>query len=132
MNFICTLADQFSVKLYGEVCLQVYACQQQHPSNIILSNTWGISHLSWRALLSRQNVNLTYNPGINVYHLCFQNVTESFLFLEYCEVSRVQPCDSSSTFCCNSWVEFMARTYVNVNAARGKSYCLLINFQLLM
>ena len=70
-------------------------------------------------------MNLTYNHSINAYNFCFRNVTESFLFLEYCEVSRVQPCDSSSTFCCNSWVEFVARTCVNVNAARGKSYWLV-------
>ena len=49
-------------------------------------------------------------------------MTESFLFLEYCDVNRVQPCESSSTFCCNNWIEFVARTRVNVAGGQGELY----------
>ena len=108
--------------LHGEVCIPVSACQQLHPSNVILNSAHELSYLNWRALLSRQNVNISYNHSFNTYHICFRNVTESFLFLEYCDVHRVQPCESGSTFCCNSWVEFVSRTCVNVIGGGGKSY----------
>ena len=121
--YICTLTDQlFNVRMHGDVCLLLSPCQQLTPSRIILSTTREQLHLSWRLLLTKHNVNLTYNNSLDVYHFCFHNVTESFLFLEYCDVNRVQPCEGSSTFCCNNWVEFVARTCVNVVGGRGKLY----------
>ena len=110
--------------LHGDVCIPVSACQQLHPSSIIFSNTQEQLHLTWSKLLDTHNVNLTYNPENGGYHMCFQNVTENFLFLEYCDMNRVQSCESDSTLCCTSWIEFVSRTCVNVIGGRGKPYSL--------
>ena len=67
----------------------------------------------------RHNVNRTYNRSTDLFHFCFHNVAESFLFLEYCDINGV-PCLSGSTFCCNSWAEFVSRTCVSIAGDRGK------------
>ena len=72
----------------------------------------------------RHNVNLTYNSTTNTLHFCFYDVTESFVFLEYCEVGGNLTCTSDSTFCCNIWDEFVSRTHVKVT---GGSSELLMN-----
>ena len=113
------LAEMLSVMLHGDVCIPVSACQQLYPSSIIFSNTQEQLHLTWNQLLARHNVNLTYN---GTYHMCFQNVTESFLFLEYCDMNSGQTSEIDSAFCCNSWVEFVSRTCVNVDGGRGEQY----------
>ena len=115
------LADQiFNVTIHGELCIPVNLCQQHHTSRIILGNAQERNHLIWRDLEMRQNVNLTYNNRTDTFHFCFNNVTKSFLFLEYCDVSRVQPCESGSTFCCSNWATFVSKTRVNVAGDRCK------------
>ena len=69
----------------------------------------------------RHNVNRTYDSGTDTFYFCLYNVTESFLFLEYCDINGV-PCRSGSTFCCHNWAEFVSRTCVNVAGGRGKSH----------
>ena len=115
------LADQvLNVTMYGELCIPVRLCQQNQASKIILSNTREHFHLTWRELGSRHNVNRTYDGSTGTFSFCFNNVTKTFLFLEYCDVTRAQPCESDSTFCCSIWVEFVSRTHVNVAGSRGK------------
>ena len=115
------LADQiFNVTIHGELCIAVNLCQQHHTSRIILCNAWECNHQIWHDLEMRHNVNRTYNNRTDTFHFCFNNVTESFLFLEYCDVSRVQPCESGSTFCCSNWATFVSKTRVNVAGDRCK------------
>ena len=63
-------------------------------------------------------MNLTYSSSANTIYFCFANVNESFVIVEYCDVIRVQPCEGSSTFCCNTWAEFVSRTSVNVAGSK--------------
>ena len=117
----CMLADQvFNVTMYGELCIPVRFCQQSQASKIILSNTWEHFHLTWGELELRHNVYWKYDNRTGRFYYCFCNVTENFLFLEYCDMIRVQPCESGSTFCCSVWVEFVSRTHVNVAGNKGK------------
>ena len=117
----CILADQvFNVTMYGELCIPVRLCQQSHTSKIVLSNSREHFHLTWDTLGLRQNVNRTYDSRTDTFYFCFRNVTEDFLFLEYCDVT--QSCESGSTFCCSVWAEFVSRTRVNVAGNRGKDF----------
>ena len=102
----------------GELCIPVTLCQQLYPSKIIFSNSREHLHLTWRALQRRQNVNLTYSSSVNTVYFCFANVNESFVIVEYCDAIRAQPCESGSTFCCNTWAEFVSKTSVNVAASK--------------
>ena len=107
--------------MHGEVCLQLYLCERQTPSKIIHCNNQGQSHLSWRDLTARHG-NLTYNRSTDTYLICFRNVTESFLLLEYCDWNR-RPrdhCERDSTFCCQGWIEFVSRRCVNVAGGKSK------------
>ena len=106
----------------GELCIPVTLCQQQYPSKIIFFNSREHLHLAWRALQRRDNVNLTYSSSADTVYLCFANVNESFVIVEYCEVRRAQLCESGSIFCCNNWAEFVSRTSVNV-AGGGSKLC---------
>ena len=117
---VCIHADRLSnVMMHGDLCIPATLCHHnRHPSKIILSNTQELLHLTWRALEARRNVNRTYSSTTDTNMFCFRNVTESFLFLEYCEEGRM-PCVKDTRFCCN-WLEFVARTCVNVN---GSKYC---------
>ena len=108
--------------MYTSICLPVSLCQQHYPSKLILSNTHEQLHLTWSQLVRRSDVNRTYNSSANRFSFCFHNVTESFLFLEYCDILNGVPCLSGSTFCCNNWADFVSRTCVNVAGSRGKSY----------
>ena len=121
-TFLCTLADHpFNVMKYEDVCILVSVCWTQHQSKVILSST--PKHLTWRELAKRDNVNKTYNNNTKEIYICFRNVTDSFIFLEYCEVRRNPTCNSiDSNFCCNNWAEFVSRTCVNVDGGRGKLY----------
>ena len=115
------VADQvFNVTMYGELCIPVRLCQQNQASKIILSNTWEHFHLTWDDLRSRHNVNRTYDSRTGRFYFCFHNVTENFLFLEYCDVIRSQPCESGSTFCCSIWAKFVSRARVNAGGSGGK------------
>lgn len=117
----CILTDQvFNLSMYGELCIPVSLCQQDHTSKIILSNSQEHFHLIWSELELRHNVNRTYDIRTNTSYFCFHNVTEDFLFLEYCDVMRAQSCESDSTFCCGVWADFVSRTRVNVAGNRGK------------
>ena len=118
--FDCLAGQIFNVTIHGELCIPVNLCQQQHTSRIILGNARERNHLIWSELEMRHNVNLTYNNRTDTFYFCFQNLTESFLFLEYCDVSRVQTCETGSTFCCNNWIKFVSRTHVNVAGDRCK------------
>ena len=64
------------------------------------------------------NVNVTCNG--TTCNACFYNVTESFLFLEYCEVlGSTTRC--TRDFCCDLlWDEFVSRICVNVVGGGGK------------
>ena len=115
----CTFADHLSnVMIHERICIPVSLCQEdqeiRHPSKIILSNSHGESHLTWMSLKMRPNVNCTYNTTTQSYQFCFYDVTENFLFVEYCDVARVHGCEIDATFCCKNWVEFISRTRVNV------------------
>ena len=113
----------FNVMMYGDQCIPVNLCHV-HPSKIIISNSRGPSHVTWTQLSMRPDVNQTYNATINRFFLCFHNVTESFLFLEYCEESPSIICASDFTFCCNTWAEFVSRTCVNIDCGK-----LSLNFE---
>ena len=66
-----------------------------------------------------ENVNLTCNSTSHACYFCFHNVTNSFLFLEYCEV-RPSRTVCASDFCCNKWDTFVSRTCVNLIGDEGK------------
>lgn len=98
--------------MHGVSCVPVILCPGNFTSKVILSSTR--KQFTWRDLEMRHNVNLTYNITTNSFQFCFYDVTVSFVFLEYCEVGRNLTCTSDSTFCCNNWNEFVARTHVKV------------------
>ena len=110
----------FNVMLYGEQCIPVTLCNARHPSKIILSNSHGPLHTTWTELSMRPDVNRIYN---GTFSLCFRNVTESFLFLEYCEESPSMTCASDFIFCCNTWAEFVSRTCVTVDGSKLSCNC---------
>ena len=96
-------------------------CHQILTSRIFLSNAYNVTELSWDEL-EMTGVNRMYDNITNTTKFCFDDVNESFLFLEYCDVGEQFGCMmSGSIFCCN-WVEFVSRTHVNVIGDSSMSY----------
>ena len=107
--------------MHADLCIPVTVCQEdqitQLTSSIILSNTQETLHLAaWSDLEEMPDVNHTYNNTTDTNYICFHNVMDSFLFLEYCEETRMN-CTRDSSFCCH-WLEFVKRTCVNVNGSK--------------
>ena len=104
--------------MHGKVRIPVHLCSDgQVDSTIILSSTIQ-KRIPLRDLNTTDNVNVTCN-GTTCY-ACFYNVTESFLFIEYCEV-QISRDQSTRDFCCDlQWDEFVSRTCVNVVGGGGK------------
>ena len=101
--------------MYERLCIPVVGvCWNNLETTILFSSdTQTLSHLTWDTL---ENGNFEYNDSTGEFQACFSNVTGSFLFLEYCEVSG--RCDSR--FCCNIHDEFVSRTCVHMAGGRGK------------
>ena len=117
----CLLADQStSVPAHGELCIRVRHCHTNDTSRIILINSQNTSHLIWKKLKMRHNVNLTERNDVSQF--CCHDLIESFVFLEYCDYMTGNDCSSGleSTFCCSNWDTFISRTHVNVIRDSGK------------
>ena len=104
-----------NVKMHGELHIPVSLCPgpPPQPSRILLSNK--LSPITWRKLNETDNVHLIYNDTTDAHSFYFLNVTDSFLFLEFCQENAPsnQNCENNS-LCCRSWDKFVSRTCVNV------------------
>ena len=119
--FSTLFADQtFNVMMHGEVCIPAKLCLDGQTDSTVIHSRIS-NHLSLlRELNMIDNVNVTCNSTTHTCQSCFYNVTESFLFLEYCEMQISSGEECRSDFCCLQWDEFVSRTCVIVD---GKVHC---------
>lgn len=118
--FLSTITDQLFKVRHGVSCVPVTFCPpDNHVSTIIVSYTR--KHQIWTDL-DLNNVNMTYNRTTDAYSLCFHNVNESFVVLEYCSYLTNMSCANSSTLCCRTRDEFVSRAHINVPGDSSKSF----------